>query len=353
MKAYTQIAAQMTDAIVSGGSFVRPSNLEPSTWVFESLRENVYKFSGAKSLAMYQDFRKALTTTRSFEEFRNKVIGLDREYNERWLRTEYNTARSMAQHAKKWESLSRYEFLEYRTVGDDKVRLAHEKLDGITLRTDDPLWDIIYPPNDWNCRCTVIPGRKDKVDQNRQAAEAASINPDVIKDYFRRNVGKEQVVFKDDHPYFQATGTSELGSFSALENYGMRSVARLVKDANRPAHIRLADVQSARDLWAKTAKVQTRDQMTWINDVAFDLAVQDERWKYANEVPNILAKADEVWSERRNGLVYKRYIRYYQGKALVLEYEVNKPNDWTIIEFSQNILNDTERSRRGALIYTR
>jgi uncharacterized protein with gpF-like domain len=42
-------------------------------------------------------------------------------------------------------------------VGDDRVRPEHEVLDQFTARADDPVWMKIYPPNGFNCRCSVVP----------------------------------------------------------------------------------------------------------------------------------------------------------------------------------------------------
>lgn len=44
----------------------------------------------------------------------------------------------------------------YVTVGDDRVRPAHEAIDGVTLPKDDPFWIKNRPPNGWNCRCRLI-----------------------------------------------------------------------------------------------------------------------------------------------------------------------------------------------------
>lgn len=45
---------------------------------------------------------------------------------------------------------------KYVTVGDDRVRPEHAALDGIVLPKNDPLWDEIWPPNGFACRCTTI-----------------------------------------------------------------------------------------------------------------------------------------------------------------------------------------------------
>lgn len=45
----------------------------------------------------------------------------------------------------------------YSTVGDNRVREEHARLEGVTLPKDDPFWLRFYPPNGWSCRCQVIP----------------------------------------------------------------------------------------------------------------------------------------------------------------------------------------------------
>ena len=48
-------------------------------------------------------------------------------------------------------------YWQYWTVGDDRVRPEHAVLNGFTARADDPVWRKIYPPNGFNCRCSVVP----------------------------------------------------------------------------------------------------------------------------------------------------------------------------------------------------
>ncbi len=72
--------------------------------------------------------------------------------------------------------------LQYRTVGDDRVRPEHAAMHGITLPPSDPFWASYYPPNGWNCRCTEALA-KDK------------------KGMFRFNSGKQEKTFPDYNPY--------------------------------------------------------------------------------------------------------------------------------------------------------
>jgi SPP1 gp7 family putative phage head morphogenesis protein len=60
-------------------------------------------------------------------------------------------------------------FWQYWTVGDTRVRPGHAELDGFIARAIDPVWRKIYPPWDFNCRCSVVPIPED---------EALDIDPD-------------------------------------------------------------------------------------------------------------------------------------------------------------------------------
>lgn len=85
------------------------------------------------------------------------------ELNAFTIDTAFNTAMQKAY------SLGRYEqmmapatkavlpYWQYWTVGDDRVRPEHRVLHMFTARADDPVWMKIYPPNGFNCRCSVVP----------------------------------------------------------------------------------------------------------------------------------------------------------------------------------------------------
>lgn len=142
-----------------------------------------------------------------FERFLNDVRKIDRTYNENYLRSEYNFVQASAEMAAKWEQFQqdgdRY-YLQYRTQHDDKVRPEHAALDCVTLPIDDPFWEEYYPPNGWNCRCTVVQVRKSKYqptphDQAMALGEQATGKD--TKGIFHFNPGIQQKTVPDYNPY--------------------------------------------------------------------------------------------------------------------------------------------------------
>lgn len=168
-------------------------------------------FSGLKTFHELNEAFPSLVdeqgNKKPFERFLNDVQKVDETYNRNYLRAEYNFAHSSAVMAAKWEEFSHdgdtYN-LQYRTVGDDHVRPEHAALNGTTLPFSDPFWDSYYPPNGWNCRCTVVQVRKTKYPETpreeayKRGAEALAND---TRGIFRFNPGKQGKAVPDYNPY--------------------------------------------------------------------------------------------------------------------------------------------------------
>ena len=184
---------------------------EMSDIMRQRLQESDYIFSGIKTFhELNEAFPSLLDENgerKPFERFLNDVQKVDETYNGNYLRAEYNFAQASAEMASKWENYQKdgddYN-LQYRTAGDDKVRPEHAALNGITLPPSDPFWDEYYPPNGWNCRCTVVQVLKDKYPQTNRAEAYARGQKALVKDtkgMFRFNSGKQEKAFPDYNPY--------------------------------------------------------------------------------------------------------------------------------------------------------
>lgn len=92
----------------------------------------------------------------------------------------YRTNMHSAYMAGRWqqivENADRRPFLEYRAVLDGKTRPQHRAWHGTLLPVGSDFWRSHYPPNGWNCRCTV---RSYSADEMEAAGKTVSSEPNI------------------------------------------------------------------------------------------------------------------------------------------------------------------------------
>jgi len=71
-------------------------------------------------------------------------------------RVNMQSAYSAARYQRLRDNVDNRPYWQYSAVGDTRTRPAHLALSGKVYRYDDPFWATFYPPNGFNCRCTVI-----------------------------------------------------------------------------------------------------------------------------------------------------------------------------------------------------
>lgn len=172
------------------------------------LKKNLYAFSGAKGFAQLEELNRLLVDAdgklRPFNEFSVLARKVNRQYNLNYLQAEWQTARTAAQMAEKWERIVEdadlFPNLKYRSVGDSRVRPEHQKLNGIIKPINDPFWSKYYPPLDWRCRCDVVQTAEDSNDYKEEDLPAVK---------FKGNVGKDKEIFTKKGTFFKLARTDE------------------------------------------------------------------------------------------------------------------------------------------------
>ncbi len=185
--------------------------MEMSEAMRRRLTRSDYIFSGMKAFHELNEAFPSLLdengNRKPFERFLDDVRKIDSTYNSNYLRAEYNFVQSSATMAAKWEKFmedgDRY-YLQYRTAKDGRVRPEHAALHGVTLPVTDSFWEEYYPPNGWNCRCSVVQVRKSKYPETPHD-EAMALGEEALqrdsKGIFHFNAGKEQKTVPDYNPY--------------------------------------------------------------------------------------------------------------------------------------------------------
>ena len=191
---------------------------KPSAKTLDKLDNDVFVFSTCKTHIQLKEVGAMLTsedTITPWSEFRTKVLEIHKLYNEDYLQAEYGFAVSSAEMGAKWDRWEqegdRYN-LQYRTAQDDRVRVSHAELAGITLPVSDPFWNDYLPPNGWNCRCTTVQvntgkypesNSKSSQDKGERATTEIDSKGHNRSAMFRFNPGKQKVIFPPHHPYYK------------------------------------------------------------------------------------------------------------------------------------------------------
>ncbi|MBN8834582.1 MAG: minor capsid protein [Sphingobacteriales bacterium] len=372
---YHYNAKKLTDAMwhgLDGTSFsFEDSRNELSAY----LQQNIHAFSAAKSLYEMQLFTKMMTkqdgSLRSFTDFRNSVMDAGHEINHSWLQTEYNTAKSSAEMARKWDEFSSngVEYLEYSTVGDGHVRPEHARLDKFTAKTTDKIWNTIYPPNGWNCRCSVVPGiagnaSKITVDPKADFQKEYKISP-----YFQKNMGRNKQLFDlEKNTYLNnlkgiTTGDNSypdsLSALDAIKNYNLPAVEKILADSVWPAPHSFENAADAiewfDEVYKKEALIKTPTGITVkLRRESFRHAIEDKpddkRWEFGASFNDILNNPDEVWQRLNNKgkKLETEFIKYFDAAAIVVRVDKDLLG-WTIHKITTDKQARTLRS--GQLIY--
>lgn len=75
------------------------------------------------------------------------------------LQTAYMAGRFQSQ----LENIDDRPYWMYVAILDGRTRPSHRAMNGKVFRYDDPIWQYLYPPNGWGCRCRVIALSADNV----------------------------------------------------------------------------------------------------------------------------------------------------------------------------------------------
>lgn len=226
---YFAIANYLKKGLYEGfGQTLAEAKLESvDAELLAELRENIYMFSGAKTFQQVREMTDALTfedQVREWPEFKELAQGIFQQYNDTWLRTEYDTAIGQAQSAARWNEVEKNKktlpLLKYSAIEDANTSEICAPLDGVTLPVDDPFWNTFMPLNHFNCRCTVeqISEEDGDVTSDEDLLDKTGAASEQMDDVFKMNPGKDKVIFSDDHPYFDVEPKDR--GF-AEENFGL------------------------------------------------------------------------------------------------------------------------------------
>lgn len=221
---YNKIAAFLFHACIAGfgGDKDYFQYGSPQAQTIAAIRTNIYIFSAAKEfqqVKIMSEFINEKGVQSSFSEFKKKASVVFDEFNNNYLKTEYDTAIGQSQMARDWVEFEAnkqtFPYLTYHTQRDGRVREHHAILDGVCRKVGDSFWNYNMPKNGWNCRCFVT--SHDKAQETKHVPKVEWGTND-FPEVFKMNPGKDKLVFKKDHPYFKV---SRKDKAFRNENFGL------------------------------------------------------------------------------------------------------------------------------------
>ncbi|WP_161946141.1 phage minor head protein [Desulfonatronum thiosulfatophilum] len=137
---------------------------------------------------VYSSLGRALEQGSSFGEWKKSIAdviqasGWDRRRAELIFRTNVQSA-FQAGRWKQMQAVKRARpYWRYVSVQDARTRPSHAALHGKVFHADDTFWDTFYPPNGYQCRCTVQTLSERQVEQYGYEVDAGIPGPTLVTD---------------------------------------------------------------------------------------------------------------------------------------------------------------------------
>ncbi len=305
-------------------------------------RAKAFSVSGITRMDVLTDMYSAIDTAISegttFGDFRKSLKGIMAKrgwqgMNPYRLDTVYRTNIQSAYQAghfvRQMEVAESLPYWQYVAVMDGRTRPLHAAMHGTTLRYDDPFWKTSYPPNGFNCRCTVR-----ALSQGQLAEEKSPVSkdpPGIADPGFDHNPGS--VAYRD---VLAAKNIDQAGreSWTPLLDRGITEARRPVRVPYDPLPARLGptlkdlggDKNKLRSLFdqamgGQSVMVRTPDNDSLqLSGYLFDHLTFDGREAFFPLIRPTAENPFEIWLMPMRGketgriVMRKRFIRFFEDE---------------------------------------
>jgi len=280
-------------------------------------------------------------------EIKQVVIGSRR------LKTIYDTNMRVAYQKYRYEqmmSLPLSVYFMYRSALLENTRESHRQKHGLVLHKDHPFWQKNYPPNDYNCKCTVTAhSKKDLANKRITPIDDKFDNQidSIASEYWDHNVG----LFKGVAQLLKLdlSNVSNLRSISKNKEYTNLSDTALLQ-----AFYSKLGVQKGDLFIDKVNDPMIIDDNLFLDKRTKKLKIsKEERHLLLDEFIQTITNPDEIYLETDDYGTKKNMFRYFNfnGKKeailVVFRYFKDKTQGATIFHVTREL----EKRRQMKLIY--
>ncbi len=355
-KLIAEEALLLINGLITGWGTYRTEAIWNATdhLLLQMMEQNIIEFAASKTearLASMTDLmiNREKNQIRSLSDFKAEAEKITKNFNTTYLETERNfviaTGQNSAAYLRfKSEASTVTPYVQYQTVGDDKVREEHQFLNGKVFNLNDTEAMRLYPPNGYNCRCEMVQyvGDKSKVVSGKSAM---SVMGDKFKESeFGFNRADTKAIFNksqfytDDGEvlknvnaitYKSYNGLTSFKEFKGLKKLNLDSTISPgnVKELFRPdgkqgksTFMGLTD-HLKRKIILKKSVFETHTSGKYVKK-------GEDRHQLFPLVKTTLESADEVWFNSISNKKFQyTYIKYFKDEAVVVKTTLGANNN--------------------------
>ncbi|MFD1245117.1 phage head morphogenesis protein [Paralysiella testudinis] len=161
------------------------------------------------------------------------------------------------------DSLDTHPYWEYVAVNDNRTRDTHRLMHGRVYEATDPIWNTMYPPLDYRCRCRVKPLSESR--GQRRVLPRAELETQTV------DIGRNEYTGEERHA--QRTGIRVGGKFVAPSpgfnsNQGQAMLSRMASVAVEKAQAAHPDIArvALKEMMGndKFKNALTGEQLAWV-----------------------------------------------------------------------------------------
>lgn len=165
-------------------------------------------------------------------------------------------------------------YWQYVAIMDSRTRPAHAALNGRIFRWDDPIWDTIFPPNGYNCRCRVVALSQAEVDRHPVGVESSEGLLTTVQQPYGKTT-RPVTAYKD--PKTSRIFTPDAGFHLNPGRDSLANLGQLLLHKGDVAPPHLASLAAQEMMREPAMRADfTRDLSRWVQQVAHDDAMRGD-----------------------------------------------------------------------------
>ena len=322
----------------------------PDHLMLQMMEYNLFEFAASKTEARLASMTQLLIDKdkhqiRSFDDFKAEALKVTQNFNETWLRTEYNlavaTGQNAAAYARFMSEREQIPYVQYQTAGDSRVREEHQLLDGKIFNLNDKEAMRLWPPNGYGCRCEMLQYVGDVKGKVSKGKDWVGKMPESFFKGFDFNRGDLKQVFTRKQFYTKdGKLLTELNQLD-YKAYGLKDFKDIAKTKAPLKLDKTITKDNVKELFKKSGDVKGKAFMGFkdylnrhiklFKDV-FEthtkgkyLEPKENRHQLFALVPDIIAKPDEVWMQNigPKNKWQIRYVKFFKDEMIVIDTHFN------------------------------